>query len=208
MILIGQYDSSYVRRVGIALTLYRIPFEHRPLSAFGDADAVRALNPLGRVPTLILDNGEALADSHMILDHIDGLVPEAKALVARSGEARRRALQVMALATGFADRMVSLYYEKHYHAEPSQVFIDRLTGQIMATLAVLEADRASRTTAYWFGDSVGHADIAVAASLRHMNEAHPGLVYMARYPTLAANAARMEALPVFETISQPFFIPS
>ncbi len=145
MILIGQYDSSYVRRVAIALTLYELPFEHRPLSAFGDADAVRALNPLGRVPTLILDDGEVLADSHMILDHLDSLVPEDKALFPRSGEARRQALKVAALATGFADRMVSLYYEKHYHAEPSPVFIDRLTGQILATLDVLEADRASRT---------------------------------------------------------------
>jgi glutathione S-transferase len=208
MILIGQYDSSYVRRVGIALTLYELPFEHRPLSAFGDAEAVRALNPLGRVPTLILDDGEALADSHMILDHLDGLVPEAKSLVPRSGEARRRALQVAALATGFADRMVSLYYEKHYHPEPSQAFIARLTGQIMATLAVLEADRATRSTAYWFGDALGHADIAVAAALRHMNEAHPGLVDMTRFPALAAHAARLEALPVFEQISQPFFIPS
>ncbi len=207
MILIGQYDSSYVRRVGIALTLYGLPFEHRPLSAFGDADLVRSLNPLGRVPTLILDDGEAMADSHMILDYLDGLVPEAQALVPRSGEARRRVLKIAALATGFADRMVSLYYEKHYHAEPSRTFMDRLTGQIMTTLAVLESDRASRAVPYWFGDIFSHADIAVAAALRHMNEAHPGLVDMARFPALAAHAARMEALPVFQAISQPFYIP-
>ncbi len=208
MILIGQYDSSYVRRVAIALTLYELPFEHRPLSAFGDADAVRALNPLGRVPTLILDDGEVLADSHMILDHLDGLVPEDRALFPRAGKARQQALKVAALATGFADRMVSLYYEKHYHAEPSTAFIDRLTGQIMATLGVLEADRAARTTPYWFGESFGHADIAVAAALRHMNEAHPDLVDMARFPALAAHAGRMEALPVFQAIQQPFHIPA
>ncbi len=208
MILIGQYDSSYVRRVAIALTLYEFPFDHRPLSAFADADAVRALNPLGRVPTLILDDGEVLADSHMILDHLDSLVPEDKALFPRSGEARRQALKVAALATGFADRMVSLYYEKHYHAQPSPVFNDRLTGQILATLDALEADRASRNTPYWFGQSFGHGDIAVAAALRHMSEAHPGLVDMARFPALAGHAARMEALPVFQAIQQPFFIPA
>ena len=71
MILIGQYDSSFVRRVGIALRLYDLPFEHRPWSVFGDADKVRALNPLGRVPILVLDGGEVLADSAAILDHLD-----------------------------------------------------------------------------------------------------------------------------------------
>ena len=71
MILIGQYDSPFVRRVGIALTLYGIPFEHRPWSAFGDADKIRPYNPLTRVPTLVLDNGEVLIHSAAILDYID-----------------------------------------------------------------------------------------------------------------------------------------
>ena len=62
MILIGQYDSSYVRRVGIALRLYAIPFEHRPWSIFGDAEQLQQVNPLIRVPTLILDDGESLID--------------------------------------------------------------------------------------------------------------------------------------------------
>src|SRR6202008_2015847 len=75
MILIGQYDSPFVRRVGIALTLYGLPFEHRPWSTFGDADKVRPYNPLVRVPTLVLDDGEVLIESHSILDHIDSLVP-------------------------------------------------------------------------------------------------------------------------------------
>ena len=75
MILIGQYDSPFVRRVGIALTLYRLPFEHRPWSSFGEAEKIRRYNPLTRVPTLVLDNGEVLTDSHIILDYLDSLVP-------------------------------------------------------------------------------------------------------------------------------------
>ena len=75
MILIGQYDSPFVRRVGIALTLYGLPFEHRPWSSFGEADKIRQYNPLTRVPTLVLDNGEVLIDSHIILDYLDSLMP-------------------------------------------------------------------------------------------------------------------------------------
>src|SRR5262249_29445217 len=75
MILIGQYDSPSVRRVGIAITLYGMAFEHRPWSTFGDADKIRAYNPLTRVPTLVLDSGEVLIESHLMLDHLDSLVP-------------------------------------------------------------------------------------------------------------------------------------
>ena len=75
MILIGQYDSPFVRRVGIALTLYELPFRHRPWSVFDDAEKIRPYNPLIRVPTLVLADGEVLIDSHSILDYLDSLVP-------------------------------------------------------------------------------------------------------------------------------------
>src|SRR6185295_18069546 len=80
MILIGQYDSPFVRRVGIALTLYGLPFEHRPWSIFADADQIRPFNPLTRVPTLVLDDGAVLIESHLILDHLDSLVPAERRL--------------------------------------------------------------------------------------------------------------------------------
>ena len=73
MILIGQYDSPFVRRVGITLRLYGIAFDHRPLSAFSDTAALAALNPLLRVPALVLPDGFVLTDSHMILDYLDGM---------------------------------------------------------------------------------------------------------------------------------------
>lgn len=208
MILIGQYDSSFVRRVGIALTLYDIPFEHRPWSVFGDAEAIRRFNPLVRVPTLVLDDGEVLVDSPTMLDHLDGLVPPERRLFPATEPDRRRALKVAALATGLADKGVSLFYELRLHTEPSAVWAGRCRSQIEGTLAALEADRAGRPSDFWFGDRLGHADIAVAASLRHVDEAHPGLVRFADHPALAAHAARMEALPVFQAISQPFVAPA
>jgi glutathione S-transferase len=67
MFLIGQYDSPFVRRVAIALRLYDLPFEHKPWSTFGDADKIAPYNPLRRVPTLVLDSGEALIESTAIL---------------------------------------------------------------------------------------------------------------------------------------------
>ena len=206
MILIGQYDSPFTRRVGIALTLYGLPFEHRPWSVFGDAAALMRINPLGRVPVLLLAEGEALIDSHIILDHLDSLMPAAERLVPLREPARRRALKVAALATGLGDRVVSLFYERRLHAAAALALTTRLEGQIAATLAELERRRAAVAAPYWHGPSFGHADIAVACVLRHLREALPDL--MGDHPALAAHCAGLEALPVFQAISQAFVPPS
>jgi glutathione S-transferase len=211
MILIGQYDSPYVRRVGIALTLYELPFEHRPWSTFGDADKLRQYNPMTRVPTLVLDDGDVLTDSHAILDYLDSLLPAERRLYPAAEPARRRALKVGFMATGLGDMAVSLFYEKVMHSETSDMLVKRRSVQIANALAALEADRAARNTPrpsdYWFGDSIGHADIAAAAVLRFIGDAHPGLAPLKDYPALSAHCARCEALPAFRQISQPFIPP-
>jgi glutathione S-transferase len=208
MILIGQYDSPFVRRIGIALTLYGLPFTHKPWSTFGDADKIRPYNPLTRVPTLVLDNGEVLIESHAILDYLDSLVPEASAMFPKTEPARHQALKVASLATGLGDKAVSLFYEKRLHSHVSEVWVNRCRSQMTAVLAALETDRAGRASEYWFGNLIGHADIAVAAVLRFVAEAHPGLISMKDFPALSAHAARLEAMPVFQEIIQPFIPPS
>lgn len=208
MILIGQYDSSFVRRIAIALKLYGIRFEHQPWSITGDVDKIQPYNPLIRVPTLLLDNGDVLIESNLILDYIDGLVAPAERLYPQAEPHRHRALHVAALATGMADKAVSLFYEKVLHKEVSQFWVDRCRSQIMAALDRLDADRTSRQTLYWFGEKIGHADIAVACALRHATEAHPELIPMEDFPALQTHAARLEELPVFREISQPFIAPA
>ena len=89
MILIGQYDSPFVRRVAIAMRLYGLAFEHRPWSTFGDADKIAPYNPLRRVPTLVLDDGEVLIESAAMLDYLDELVGPERAMIAANGPARR-----------------------------------------------------------------------------------------------------------------------
>lgn len=206
MFLIGQYDSPFVRRTAIALRLYELPFEHRPWSTFGDAEKVAAYNPLRRVPTLVLDDGEALIESSAILDYLDELVGPERAMIARSGPERRRHLRITALATGLADKAVSLVYERVLRKEQLKLWVERCEAQIAGVLAVLEQERAAVPSPYWFGDRIGHADIAIACALRFTGEAHPHL-FDARYPALQAHAARCEALPPFQEIEQPLAPP-
>lgn len=208
MILIGQYDSPFVRRVGIALTLYELPFEHRPWSTFGDADKIRPYNPLTRVPTLVLDSGEVLIESYSILDYLDSLVPPARAMCPRLEPARHQTLKIASLAIGLGEKGASLFYEKTFHRDASEVWTARCRAQIVGALSMLEKSRSERSSPYWFGDRIDHSDIAVAVVLRFIGEAHPGLIALADFPALRAHAARLETHPAFKSISQPFIPPA
>jgi glutathione S-transferase len=207
MFLIGQYDSPFVRRVAIAMRLYGLPFEHRPWSTFGDADKIAPYNPLRRVPTLVLDDGEALIESAMILDYLDDRVGPEKAMIAARGETRRRHLRLCALAMGLGDKGVSLLYERVLRKEQLALWVERCQAQIGDVLKVLEAERVKVTTPYWLGDRIGHADVAVACVVRFTREAHPQLFDAARYPALSAHAERCEALAPFKEIVQPLAPP-
>jgi glutathione S-transferase len=207
MFLIGQYDSPFVRRVAIAMRLYGLSFEHRPWSTFGDAEKLAAHNPLRRVPTLLLDSGEALIESFAILDYLDEHAGPEKALIARGGPDRYRALRICALSTGLADKAVSLLYERVLRKEQLALWVERCQAQIADVLKVLEAERAKVTTPYWLGERIGHADIAVACVVRSTREAHPQLFDAARYPALTAHSERCEALAPFKEIVQPLAPP-
>jgi glutathione S-transferase len=201
MFLIGQYDSPFVRRVAIALRLYGLAFEHRPWSTFGDADKIAPYNPLRRVPTLVLDSGEAVIESTAILDYLDERVGPEQAMMAEHGDLRRRQLRICALGSGLADKAVSLIYERVLRKEQLALWVERCEAQIGGVLAMLEKERAAVATPYWFGEQIGHADIMVACALRFTGEAHPAL-FEARYPALQAHAAHCETLPPFQEILQ------
>ena len=208
MILIGQYDSPFIRRVAIAMRLYGLAFEHRPWSTFGDADKIAPFNPLRRVPTLVLEDGEVLIESTAILDYLDEVVGPEKAMIAARGPERRHALKICALATGLGDKAVSLIYERVLRKDRLNLWVERCEAQIGGVLEVLENERSAIASPYWFGERIGHADIAVACVLRFTGEAHPALLDAARYPALIAHAARCEALPPFREIVQPLAPPS
>lgn len=208
MILIGQYDSPFVRRVGLALTVYGFAFEHKPWSAFADAALIRVHNPLARVPTLVLDDGGMLTDSHVILSYVDGLVPPEKRLMPEDEPARRRAHTVVGLACAAADAAVSLFYELRLHETASDMLVNRRSGQIAGALSALEGEATGCSGDFLFEERLTHADIAVAAACRFISEAHPRLVALADFPRLADHCARLEATALFQTVSQPFIPPS
>lgn len=207
MILIGQYDSPFVRRVAVALRLYKQPYEHWPWSTFGDAEKLAAYNPLRRVPTLVLDDGEVLIESGAILDHLDASADPMNRLIPPEPAERRAALKLCALATGLCDKMVSLVYEQILHETTSDAWVRRCEAQIGGVLDALEVERARVTTPFWLGGRPGHADIAVACAMRFLSEAHPAIHALVRWPALAAHGSACERMDAFQGVVQRFDPP-
>jgi glutathione S-transferase len=204
--LVGQYDSPFVRRVGIALTLAGIGFEHLPWSVFADGKRVMALNPLMRVPTLVLEDGTVLVDSHAMLDHIDRRA--SAPLRPAAGAARDAALRLEGLAVGMAEKAVALFYEKRLHADPSADWMARSRSQIEGAALALESEAGRLSMPYFHGEAPGHADIALGCAWRFLREVHPGLLAEQRLLSLVAHCAALERLPAFRAVAQPFLPPT
>lgn len=196
MILVGQYDSFPTRRVAVALHHYAIAFKRDTRSVFADADAIGRINPLTRIPALILDDGEVLIDSAAILDHLDEGIGSAMALVPPSGPLRRRILQDTALAMGVGEKAGQIVYERHFHGAQtvSQTWLDRCRGQVAAGLAQMER----RCGPVWFcADSISHADVAATCVIGYLRLRVAESFSAGAYPRLAALAARCETLAPF-----------
>jgi glutathione S-transferase len=207
MILVGQFDSPFARRVGITLELYGLAFTHRPWSVVGDAERLAEVNPLIRVPTLVLDSGEALIETSSIIDYLDSQVPEERRLLPRQNPKRYRVLRTVSMASGLSDMAVRLFYEQRLHDAPSPAYVARMTKQAEGALAWLESERSASTDVHWHGAGLTQADIAVTCMWRHLSECHPSLASGNRYHKLSTHAAHMEMLPVFKKIAQAFAAP-
>jgi glutathione S-transferase len=141
MLLIGVNRSPFTRRVAITLKIYNMAFEQRPLSGFGNRDEVRASNPLGRIPALVLDDGETLVDSGAIIDHLDEIYGRDHALTPALGLDRRAVLKVTALMMGACEKGLQAAYERNHHPPEKlhQPWIDDCITQMTNALSTIDA---------------------------------------------------------------------
>jgi glutathione S-transferase len=204
MMLIGQCDSPFVRRVAVTLRLYGFAYEHAAWSTFGDADRIARYNPLRRVPTIVFDDDFVLMDSAAILETLDDMVGPERAYLARLGSEKRMLLRLCGLAAGAADKGVALVYESNLRDRQLDLWVDRCRTQIAGALGQIESDRAARPTPWLFGETLSHADILIATMVRFLTEAVSYDLALETYPALMAHAAACEALPEFQTTYTPY----
>jgi glutathione S-transferase len=206
MILIGMYDSPFTRRVAISLALLGHVFEHRNWSVGADFDRIREYSPLGRVPVLVLDDGQVLTESAAILDWLER-EPGGQILLPAGGAHRQQAMRLIGLASGAADRCVAGVLERIFHPPEhrSQALLERGRIQVEGALAALDQACAARSGQWLAGEAMNLADITVACYSTYASQALP--TDLARWPALAAHVARCEALDVFAAHYAPFFTP-
>jgi glutathione S-transferase len=191
MILVGQYDSPFVRRVAVTLHHYHMPFTRNPLSVFSNAADIQKINPLIRVPALILEDGETLIDSGAIIDYLDERAGPARALMPPHGAERRRVLQATALSTGVIEKLLATFFERHFHRGKalSKSYESRLLAQIAASLDRLEHDCGTP----WFFDSrMTQADVTIGCMLAYAKMRAPDTFPPNKFPKLHALSAHCE----------------
>jgi glutathione S-transferase len=208
MTLIGMFDSPFVRRVAVSLKLLQMPFEHKNWSVGKDQAQIRKYNPLGRVPALVLDDGEVLTESAAILDYLDDRIGRDRALLPVTGALRRKALRLMALATGAAEKGAQQVYETVFRPADKRhpAWAQRLREQMDGALEALDqaADEIDGTN--WLVDEgLTQADVTVACAFTYLSEALK--LPADAYPALRKHVARCEKLPAFKAVYAPFFMP-
>jgi len=191
MILVGRLLSPFVRRVAATLNFYGIEYEHQPLQHTGDdAPQLRQLNPVGRVPALVLDDESILVDSAAILDFLDRSVGVSKTLTPLDGAERTRIMNLTGVAVGGVEKAIVTAYEVRFRPEERrhQPWVDRCSDQTRTAFEWLD----SQLTHDWFcGGQMSQADLTTAVSWQFMGTATPALRESISAPRLDALVERM-----------------
>lgn len=196
MKLVGPWLSGFTRRTGITMKLLGIPFEHLNLNAYAQKEEVRRYSPMGKVPALVLDNGEVLIDSAGIIDVLHEMAGAGKALIPASGAARLKALQLIGIGFNIYPKLTALYDESLRPKEHQlQSVFEGSAEQAIIGNKLLEA----QTGDGWFvNNTLSQADIvAVVCYQASAGFVLPDHVNAKNFPRLAALSDRAMKIDAF-----------
>jgi glutathione S-transferase len=196
MKLVGPWLSGFTRRAGITMKLLEIPFEHLNLNAYVEKDEVRRYSPMGKVPALVFDDGEALIDSSSIIDVLHEMAGPEKSLIPPSGPERFRAMKLIGIGMNIYPKLTSLYDETLRPKEHQlQSVFEGLAEQAIIGLHLLEA----QTGESWLVDNkLSQADIMTVISYQGASMlVLPDYVTPENFPRLAALSGRAMEIDAF-----------
>ncbi len=196
MLLVGNYDSPFVRRVAVALHHYDLPFERQAISVFKNFDDILGTNPIGKVPALKLDEGDTLIDSRIILDYLEGVVDDDKNLLPRVEPKRREVLRTEAVALGLAEKAVELRIElfrKSPHSRDPE-WVSRLERQVGSTLTWLDKRKPSP---FFHGSTLTLPDLTTVVAYTYLKHKLPDMVSQEKYEDLERLWTHCEVLSEF-----------
>jgi len=199
MKLIASYTSPYVRKVRIALAEKRIESDCVQDNVWTADTNVSQVNPLGKVPVLILDDGLAIYDSRVIVEYLDVISPVAR-LIPENGRDRVLVKRWEALGDGIADAGVTVFLEKKRpEAQQSKVWIDRQLGKIDSGIAAAAGELGNRD--FFHGPALSLADISLGCALLWLEFRLPHIKWREAHPNLKTWIENLEMRASFvETV--------
>ncbi len=194
--------SPYARKVRIMLTEKHIECEIEVVPSLAAPDSpVPAYNPLGKVPTLVLDDGSSLYDSVVIVDYLDHKTPVAR-LIPQDNNHRATVRRWEALADGVCDAAIAVVMEKRRVPEKQdETVIERQMLKVERGLRAMSEDMGDSKWAA--GDKFTLADIATGVALGYLDLRMPQLGWRESYPNLAALYEHLMARPSFKDTAPP-----
>jgi glutathione S-transferase len=186
MKLIGAVTSPYARKVRIVMFEKKLDFQFVAEDVWSATTKISDSNPLGKVPCLVMEGGEALFDSRVIVEYIDTLSPVGK-LIPTMGRERAEVKTWEALADGVLDAAILARLEATWAGrtaeQRSQVWIDRQMAKIATSMKAISQGLGEK--AYCAGVHFSLADIAVGCVLGYLDFRFPQISWRADYPNLA-----------------------
>lgn len=199
MKLIGSLTSPYVRKIRIVLAEKKIDFDLVLDSPWEEGNQVVALNPLGKVPVLVLDDESTLYDSRVIAEYLDTVAPNNR-LIPASGRERISVKRWEALADGVLDAAVSAFLEsRRPDGERSPSWIERQRDKIARSLRAMSEELGEQPWCH--GNNLSLADIAVGCALGYVSFRLGDIRWSKPYPNLAHLYEKLMQRPAFaETV--------
>ncbi|MBL0720919.1 glutathione S-transferase N-terminal domain-containing protein [Piscinibacter sp. Jin2] len=206
MKLIGSLTSPYVRKVRVVMAEKKLDYKFVQDNVWAEDSTISEANPLGKVPCLVMEGGEAIFDSRVIVEYVDTLSPVGKLLPAASRE-RVEVRTWEALADGLLDAAVSARLEATWpgrsETERSQAWIDRQMGKVHASLKAMSQGLGDRPWCIGGSTHLGLADIAVGCALGYLDFRNPEIDWRDRHPNLGKLFEKLAQRPSFIDTAPP-----
>ena len=192
MKLIGSTTSPYVRKVRIVMSEKKLDYQFVLEDVWAADTQMARFNPLGKVPCLVMEGGEAVFDSRVIVEYLDTLSPVGK-LIPSGGRERAEVKTWEALADGLLDAAILARMEDIWTLRPaeqrSQAWIDRQLGKIDLALKAMAQGLGDKP--FCSGIHFSLSDVAVGCALGYLDFRFPAVGWRAAHPNLAKLAEKL-----------------
>ncbi len=204
MKLIGSNTSPYVRKVRVVMAEKKLDYEYVLENVWDASTNIAQYNPLGKVPCLIMENGDAISDSRVIVEYFDTLSPVGK-LLPTVGRDRAEVKTWEALADGVLDAAVLARLEATWsgrdESQRCQAWIDRQLAKVNAALQAMSDGLGDQP--YYMGTHLSLADIAVGVALGYLDFRFPEIAWREAHPNLQRLYDKLMLRPSFAD-TKPF----